>query len=262
MRSKKWMVLTILLSSGLFAVIEVNAQQEAYTLPVITQWEDGYGYQEDGTQILDAWAYDSVNPAGKYVLFGANGYVLKKTEDLSQTDIENDYTGTELVQATIAVRADVFEGFCGTVTILLEENSGQQKNVELNEQNFYGLNVPIHSGTYVLQSVEAKEENTFYVVEYPDEAFSIGECEIYMLNLRVTDGLLETEKIFSETTELEAENLQEESQKGEKQEADVGKEETVMQDNVVRKLLAFAGGIGTACMAGIWLWKKKRKNRR
>lgn len=262
MQTKKWMILVILSLSGMPSTARAYAQDEAYTLPVITQWEDGHAYQENGTQISDTWAYDSVNLAGKYVLFGEDGTVLQKTENLAKTDLESDYTSTELVQATLILRADVFEEFCGTVTVLLKEKSGLQKTVELNEQNFFGLNVPINSGTYMLQSVEAKAEKCSYTVEYPNEAFQIAEQEAYILNLRVTDSVLEVEDSDQEKINPKSEAQQTELRKKEQQETEVGKEKVIMRDRGVKKILALAGSIGTACFAGIWLLKKHRKKHR
>lgn len=262
MRVKKWMIFVILPLFCTLGTTEVHAQDEAYTLPVITQWQDGYAYQEDGTQIFDTWAYDSVNPAGKYVLLGEDGIVLQKTENLAKTDLESDYTGTELVQATLVLRADVFEKFCGTVTVLLKEKSGLQKTVKLSEQNFFGLNVPINSGTYMLQSVEAKTEECSYTVEYPNEAFQIAEQEAYILNLRVTDSVLEVEDNNQEKMKPESEDQQTEPRKKEQQETEVGKEKEIMHDRGVKKILALVGSIGTACFAGIWLLKKRRKKHR
>lgn len=262
MRTKKWMILGILSLSGMFSTASAYAQDEAYTLPVIVQWQDGHAYQEGGEQIFDTWAYDSVNPAGKYVLFGQDGTVLKKTENLEKTDLESDYTSTELVQATLALRADVFDGFSGTITVLLKEKSGLQRTVKLNEENFYGLNVQINSGTYTLQSVEAKEKACFYTVEYPNEAFQIKEQEMYILKLRVTDEILESEEKTSEKADSEIKNLRPEPDREEPQESSVGKEDAIMQNRGVKKILALAGSIGTACLAGIWLLKKRRKKHR
>ena len=50
-------------------------------LPVITRWENGNGYGEGGKRLEDTWAYDSVHEAGRYVLFGKTGEVLKKSEN-------------------------------------------------------------------------------------------------------------------------------------------------------------------------------------
>ena len=46
-------------------------------LPVITRWESGKGYDEDGNCLADTWAFDSVHEAGRYVLL-KNGEVLQK----------------------------------------------------------------------------------------------------------------------------------------------------------------------------------------
>ena len=53
-------------------------------LPVITRWENGNGYGEGGKRLEDTWAYDSVHEAGRYVLFGKTGEVLKKFRELGK----------------------------------------------------------------------------------------------------------------------------------------------------------------------------------
>ena len=47
-------------------------------LPVITRWESGKGYDEDGNCLADTWAFDSVHEAGRYVLFGKMEKYCKK----------------------------------------------------------------------------------------------------------------------------------------------------------------------------------------
>lgn len=50
-------------------------------LPVISRWENGNGYDEDGNRLEDTWAYDSLHEAGRYVLFGKTGEVLQKQKN-------------------------------------------------------------------------------------------------------------------------------------------------------------------------------------
>ena len=71
--TEKILVLVILLSAYFLATFQVAYAQKAEDLPQIVSWQDGKGYQSDGTFIADGWGYDTVNPAGKYVLFDENG---------------------------------------------------------------------------------------------------------------------------------------------------------------------------------------------
>lgn len=74
------LVLAILLFTYFLETFQVAYAQKAENLPQIVSWQDGKGYQSDGTFIADGWGYDTVNPAGKYVLFDENGMVQLRTE--------------------------------------------------------------------------------------------------------------------------------------------------------------------------------------
>ena len=76
------LVLTILLFTYFLETFQVAYAQKAEDLPQIVSWQDGKGYQSDGTFIADGWGYDTVNPAGKYVLFDENGMVQLRTETM------------------------------------------------------------------------------------------------------------------------------------------------------------------------------------
>lgn len=259
---RKWLALVILMLAGMFCTVPAHAQDAGSGLPVITMWQDGHGFQEDGTQIVGGWAYDSVNPAGKYVLFGEDGSVLRKAENLDESNISSDYTSTELFPATIALRAEVFDGFHGTVTVLLEEKRGVQKSVELSDRNFFGLNIPVNSGEYFFREVEAKDEMHSYVAEFSEESVNIPEQEIRIMKLRVTDRKLEVAEQSTEEVKSESEEPQTEQDIGKQTEITESEEGSAMHDLGIKKVLAFAGGIGTACLAGIWLLRKKRKKYR
>lgn len=50
-----------------------------------------------------------MNPAGKYVLFDENGMVQLRTETMDPVNAEDEYSGTELEPANIAVRAEILK---------------------------------------------------------------------------------------------------------------------------------------------------------
>lgn len=255
---KKWFMLVMILLAGAIWVVPVYAEEENPELPVIALWQEGHGYQEDGTQIVGGWAYDSVNTAGKYVLFGEDGTVIRKAERQDTAEIMEDYTGTELVPAVIALRAEVFEGFQGTVQILLEEKSGAQKKAELNDGNFYSLNICVNSGDYVLREVEARDTAASYVTEFTSDAVHIPEKAVRVMKVYVTDAKIEQQEDSPEDKQ-EAVNTQTESNIKQQVEYEDGKEESGMQETGMKKVIMLFGSIGAACLAGILLLRKKQK---
>lgn len=258
MLSKKRLIICVLMAAAMLYTIPVKAEDKDAQLPVIASWQDGHGYREDGTQILDGWAYDSVNPAGKYVLFGADGSVLQKAESREGADPSEDYTGTEMVPAVIALRAETFEGFRGTVTVYLEEKSGVQKYAELNEGNFFGMNICVNSGDYAFRKVEAKDETNIYVTEFSDASVHLPEKGVRVMKISVTETKANPPEEPSENVETEANGAQD-GQHTQQVENKQGKEEGMMQDMGMKKVIALLGGIGAACLTGILLLRKKRK---
>ena len=203
MRSKKWISLGAVAMAGMLLVCPVRADSQETELPVITAWQDGHGYQEDGTQIVGGWAYDSINPAGKYVLFGEDGAVLRKTENMEKTDLAEEYTGTELVPAVLALRAEVFEGFHGTIHVVLEEKSGIQKSAELNEANFYSLNVCVNSGDYVFREIKAWDEDAVYATEFSGALVHLPQERVRVMKLTVKEEQVETAQALPSETKGE-----------------------------------------------------------
>ena len=137
------LVLAILLFTYFLETFQVAYAQKAENLPQIVSWQDGKGYQSDGTFIADGWGYDTVNPAGKYVLFDENGMVQLRTETMDPVM----YGGggilvTELEPANIAVRAEIFEGFTGKVHVTIEENGGVQREIDLDSSVFLNGTCP------------------------------------------------------------------------------------------------------------------------
>lgn len=257
MLSKRRLIFCGLMAAVMLYTVPVNAEDKDAQLPVITSWQDGHGYREDGTQILDGWAYDSVNPAGKYVLFGADGSVLRKAESQKKTDPSEDYTGTELVSAVIALRAEVFEGFHGTVKVRLREKGGVQKSVELNTGNFFGLNICVNSGDYSFQEVEAKDGENVYAAEFSDAAVRLPEKGVRVMKICVTETKMELQET-SEHAEPETKG-EETGQHTQQKENKQGKEEGIVRDMGIKKVMALFGGIGAACLAGVLLLRKRQK---
>ena len=142
------LVLAILLFTYFLETFQVAYAQKAENLPQIVSWQDGKGYQSDGTFIADGWGYDTVNPAGKYVLFDENGMVQLRTETMDPVNAEDEYSGTELEPANIAVRAEIFEGFTGKVHVTIEENGGVQREIDLDSSVFFEWNLSVNSGNY------------------------------------------------------------------------------------------------------------------
>ena len=150
----KYGLLMGLYSSALLAmpitVLANTDTQNATDLPQIVSWDDGHGYLESGEMLRNGWGYDTVNPAGKYVLFDEEGAILRRSESM-EAELEDNYTGTEQVPAVIAFRARVFDGFAGTIEVGLEEQNGVTQTVFLNADNFYEWNLSTGSGTYRIQ---------------------------------------------------------------------------------------------------------------
>lgn len=154
-------------------------------LPVITRWENGNGYGEGGKRLEDTWAYDSVHEAGRYVLFGKTGEVLKKSENWEKKEqVSENFTVTNQNSGTIAIRAEVLENFAGIVKGSVKGKSGMEHLFELCEANQYSTNLELPPGNYQL-SIDATEKNQHYKVLY-DEEFVLEESEIKIANLQVT----------------------------------------------------------------------------
>lgn len=232
-----------------------QASQETETLPQIVQWENGNGMDTDGTVLKDTWAYDTVNPAGRYVLFGEKGEVLKKQESMDDTK-EMDYTFTETDFGKLGFRCTPFAAFQGTVTVTMKEQNGRTAACELSPQNYYEANIPVNSGSYTLESVEAEWEGTNYLAEVTEDTFEVREDSITMVNIRVAESVLarqEEDTARGEREPVDGENTHHE----EKQETDkeVGKE-MVEQ---CRKPFLFLGIVLAAGTLGYFIYKKRHE---
>lgn len=231
----------------------VQASQEAKKLPQIVQWENGSGLDAEGTMLKDTWAYDMVNPAGRYVLFGEAGEVLKKQESIDNTE-ELDYTATETDFGKLGFRCTPFASFQGTVTVTMKEESGRTTVCELAPSNYYEANIPVKSGSYTLQSAEAKWEGRNYLIEVTEDAFEVGKDSMILVNMRVTETVLSRQEENSESGEREftaGKNTQADKNKGMDEEV----REEIEKEG--RQPFFFWGIVFAIGMLGCLIYKKK-----
>ena len=85
----------------------------------------------------------------------------------------------------MAIRAEVYEEFSGTVKGSVKEKSGIEYLFELCEANQYSTNLELAPGDYHL-SVDAVEKERLYRVLYDEAKFSMQEAEVKIENLQVT----------------------------------------------------------------------------
>ena len=183
------LVLAILLFTYFLETFQVAYAQKAENLPQIVSWQDGKGY-------------DTVNPAGKYVLFDENGMVQLRTETMDPVNVEDEYSGTELEPANIAVRAEIFEGFTGKVHVTIEENGGVQREIDLDSSVFFEWNLSVNSGNYRLKSVKATQNDQKYVAEFDNNYKNLPEQGLIIMKIKVKNELVEavqTEKKQNKT---------------------------------------------------------------
>ena len=84
---KYWLLMglysSVLLAMPITVLANTNTQNST-DLPQIVSWDDGHGYLESGEMLRNGWGYDTVNPAGKYVLFDEEGAILRRSESWKQ----------------------------------------------------------------------------------------------------------------------------------------------------------------------------------
>lgn len=228
-------------------------------LPEITEWEDGKGLDKSGRMIVASWAYDTINPAGKYVLLGKSGNVLRRQDRMDDEDVlENSYTATESDPGRFAVRCDVFSGFMGSVNVTLQERSGKEVGFTLDKGHYEG-NLSAGSGTYHIQSADAEWEGTYYRVSFPDREFALVEGKMLLLRLEVTcetEGNIEetepdTEGKHGETQETEAD----ENTKDEETKTESGVRERMSKKKAVMFISAVIAGL----LGFVMIKKRKSK---
>ena len=236
MYGKKKFCRTILITGLLLLSVgsPVSAEEIPEDLPVIVRWEEGGGFDGAGNRITQGWAYDSVSEAGKYVLFDENGAVQKKADRWESRDEAGEYfTFTEQETGTIALRAAVFAGFEGEITVTVGEETGTVKKYILSPDNLYEFNIPAHSGRYQIQKAEAADSLYVYLAEYSREPFRMEENGLFLCSIQVTDQIAGEVHKEQQDTLITAENFLEEA--GERRQAVAGKETVSHRDNTGKR---------------------------
>lgn len=269
----KYGLLMGLYSSALLAmpttVLANTDTQNATDLPQIVSWDGGHGYLESGEMLRNDWGYDTVNPAGKYVLFDEEGAILRRSESM-EAGLEDNYTGTEQVPTVIAFRAQVFDGFTGTIEVALEEQNGIIQTVFLNADNFYEWNLSTGSGTYRIQSVSATAGDLSYVTEFSNMYLNLPEEGLLVQKITVTEVVIEKipaageESQAAEKNENPIDEMNVLPEKGQEEETEGILENQAQEVNIVdavkQKNLFILLGVGVALIAAIGglIWSKKR----
>ena len=269
----KYGLLMGLYSSALLAmpttVLANTDTQNATDLPQIVSWDGGHGYLESGEMLRNDWGYDTVNPAGKYVLFDEEGAILRRSESM-EAGLEDNYTGTEQVPAVIAFRAQVFDGFTGTIEVALEEQNGIIQTVFLNADNFYEWNLSTGSGTYRIQSVSATEGDLSFVTEFSNMYQNLPEEGLLVQKITVTEVVIEKIPAAGEESQVAEKNenpIDERNvlpEKGQEEETEGILENQAQEVNIVdavkQKNPFILLGVGVALIAAIGglIWSKKR----
>lgn len=254
LRAKRVIAALIVFGSLSFMPFTLKAQEQ---FPVITRWENGNGYDADGQKITGTWAFDSVNEAveGKYVQFDETGMVRQKAKNPGAGDLEENYTPTEQEPAHISLRVEAFDGFEGTVEVTLVEAGGITKQCELTPKNYYGCNVPVNSGVYAIQSVEAYDGSYLYETAYPAEQHTLSIRETILLKIQVTEEV---------TGRVAAAQQPRQKELGDKSgEPKEIKEERGNQrvDAIKQRWILYVGAAGLAALLAGGLLHRKKKNR-
>lgn len=244
----------------LLSVKTYAADVEDMELPTISNWSEGKGYNEDGKMLKGTWAYDSGNPAGKYVLFDEEGNVLKKSDQWEKReDSEDNFTATEQDPATIALRVESFPDFCGTVYVVIEEKSGAQKKYELNQDNHYELNIKVNSDSFCLKSVNAQDTEYEYKTVFSPEGYHVEKESLKIVKIQVSEEKTQLQQKSEQQDDKREEKNPETNQTEIKKDyhAKENKEMVVLEEK--KKLLIFSGimAIGILC----YLVLKPKKNK-
>lgn len=247
----------------------VYAEEVLEGLPEIVRWEDGGGFDGAGNRITQGWAYDSVSEAGRYVLFDENGMVQKKADSWESREKAGEYfTFTEQETGTIALRAAVFEGFEGEISVMVEEENGTAKKYILSPDNLYEFNIPAHSGGYRIQKAEAADSSHVYLVEYSKETFRMEENGLILCSIQVTDQIAgEVWREQQDTPVITGKSLEEENEKRRqavqgketvRRRDDIGNRGTGIEDSDLKYLFL---GAGMVVILAVGLFLKNRKNK-
>ena len=235
---------SVLLAMPITVLANTNTQNST-DLPQIVSWDDGHGYLESGEMLRNGWGYDTVNPAGKYVLFDEEGAILRRSESM-EAGLEDNYTGTEQVPAVIAFRAQVFDGFAGTIEAILEEQNGVTQTVFLNADNFYEWN--LFSNMYQ---------------NLPEEGLLVQKITVTEVVIEKIPAAGE-ESQAAEKNENPIDEMNVLPQKGQEEETEGILENQAQEVNIVdavkQKNPFILLGVGVALIAAIGglIWSKKR----
>lgn len=251
--TEKIFVLTILLFAYFLGTFQLAYAQKAENLPQIVSWQDGKGYQADGTIISNGWGYDTVNPAGKYVLFDENGIVQLRTETMDHVNAEDEYSGTELEPANIAVRAEIFEGFTGKIHVTIEENGGVQKDIDLDSSVFFEWNLPVNSGNYRIKSVEAIQNDQKFVTEFDNNYKNLPEQGLIVMKVKVKNELVDAVQTKKNQNKTDQQNNM---QSLEKSDSGIKNMEVITVKKAGQKTGIIIGGLS---FLGVAMWLLYRK---
>lgn len=238
----------LLLVCTLFVLTSASvlAEDEPSDLPVITQWDQGKGYDASGSMLKDTWALDSVNVDGKYVLFGADGEVLQKADKWQErNETEENYSITDQSTGIIAVRCSIFPDFTGIVEGVLEEEAGTRYSFELDQENGYSRNVSVSAGSYRLL-LTAYDDKFYYQTNSQEEAVEIQGEGFEIVNLQVTQETTGTVSV-QEGNERKNNVLSNEVQSQRVSEDELEKMGTFLLITVL------------ICIAGYGIYRKRKK---
>lgn len=245
--------------SGIYPVRANAASQEAEALPKIVRWENGNGYEVNGNMIKESWAYDTVNDAGKYVLFNEMGSVLLKTDDWSDKEnVMENFTSTEQETATIAFRGEVLHGFDGEVTVRVTEKSGVQSSYLLNQNNSYLVNAHVNSGSYTIQA-EVYDKKYVYATEYPTEQFEMQEKGLLLVKIKMTSEIIGEVKENHEEKKIGAEKQNDGQQENPRKVEKEKEESLIMETGIKKYMLCLCGGVLVGLV--LYLLLRNRRNK-
>ncbi len=283
MFAKRKIYIVILISCLMGCLFGIHASaSEAVPegLPEIARWECGGGYDRDGNRIIGVWAYDTVNEAGRYVLFDENGMVQKKADDWETRDqVEEYYTPTEQDSGTIALRSERFPGFDGDIYVTIGYENGVTRKFELSFENLYEYNVPAPQGVYHIQDVEAADPEYTYSVDYPKEELQMEKNGLIVVAVKVTSqktgDAQGSENVSAADKQAEANKVE---KKPMKEKIDIRQEQrtersmdvkfmnakhillrSIQQNAPVTRFVGFGGALVLILTAGILLRNKKNK---
>lgn len=171
----------LLLSEPAYGKAVSTENQE---IPVIVEWQEGHGFDENGRMIYDGWAFDPEN--GSYVKF-EDGCVLVKADRILETDDYDAYfTDTEAAAGTLAVRGEVIKYFSGSIQVVVENvDTHMEKTCCLTSDNEYRYNLPVPQGRYQVKEAEAIWNKIHYKVSMGTEVLEIKDDNTCLVEIQV-----------------------------------------------------------------------------